>query len=74
MLIAAIALVSLALLPFVPILPGLGSLLALGLLICYQEMGPRWLWVASAIVGAMGVLLAGAQLVAALATALSVGP
>jgi hypothetical protein len=74
----AVALTSLALLPFVPILPGLGSVLAivLGALAAgSQRVAPRrWLAVAAIVVGGGGLVLALAQLVIALAAALGVGP
>ena len=72
-----IGLISLALLPFIPVLPGLGSLLALGLGLLARPPSPaRRSWVAAAAVvaGAVGSMLALIQLTAALLSALGVGP
>jgi len=68
--------VSLGLLPFVPILPGVGSLLVLawGVLACGGAGRPRWLAVSAVVVGALGTFLAAVQLAAVLFAAVGVSP
>lgn len=65
----AVALASLALLPFVPILPGLGSMASvlLGVLSYGQENNRRrWIAVVAMVIGGLGTMLALIQLLAAL--------
>lgn len=71
----AIAVASLLLLPCLPLLPGLASLLALGLgLRAYGGLaGPRWLAVLAGLTGGLGLTVALLQGAAALATALGMG-
>ncbi len=66
--------VSLGLLPFIPILPGLGSLLALTLgLLAYRRLpaGRRGRAVVTIAIGGMGAMLALTQLLAALLAVLA---
>jgi len=70
----AIGLASVGLLPFIPVLPGVGGLvaLALGLLALRRAAPRRWLVVAAMFVGGAGFALALLQLAAALAAALGI--
>ncbi len=70
----AVGAASLILLPFVPLLPGLGSTagLLLGLL-SYRKAQRRWVAVAAVAVGGLGVALALIQALTALVSLL-IGP
>lgn len=72
----AIGAVNLGLLPFVPILPGIGSLvvLAWGVFACGGARRPRWLAVSVVVVGALGAFLAAVQSVAVLFAVIGVSP
>lgn len=65
--------VSLVLMPLIPVLPGLGSLLALvfGLIAWRLEPRRRWLVLIAIVVSGSGLVLAASQLVAALSAVLS---
>ncbi len=66
---------SLVMLPFIPILPALGSLLALvGVLSARQRrLAPPWMTLMVVVVGGLGLLLAYIQLLVILLAALGVG-
>ncbi len=62
----AIGLVSLALLPFIPVLPGMGSLLAVALgLLALRQATRLWMPVVAVVTGGLGLALALAQTLSA---------
>jgi len=75
-LAAVVGLVSLLLLPFIPILPGLGSVLALvlGVLSLRARVRPLWTVVAAILLGSLGVFLAAVQVFAMLLSAAGIVP
>lgn len=75
MLALAVSLISLALLPAIPVLPGLGSGVAVALAVAAQRRSRRrGLLFVIAPVAALGIFLALVQLTGALFAALGFGP
>ncbi|HEY77157.1 MAG TPA: hypothetical protein G4O00_13455 [Thermoflexia bacterium] len=71
-----IGIVSLGLLPFIPVLPGVGSLLVLaqGVLSWKGAGRPRWPAVVAIAIGALGSFLAAVQVATVLLSAVGVSP
>ncbi len=76
MLALSIGIGSLALLPCIPILPGLTSLMALAvaLLAFFRAARPQWMTVLAIVVAAMGYAVALVQLLAVFLAAGGVSP